>query len=125
MQASWLGFVSIALKAAMKYNVAAEPPVLKSLVDDALRLEKNNLKDDFFGFSAYVAEQTEICELFYPLRSVPRVPKRTLSGRIPSNQRTPELLHHPVRDLWKRKRPSNYRFASTRSASLSTFSRNA
>ncbi len=32
-------------------------------------MEKNHLKDDFFGFSAYLAEQAEICESFHPLPS--------------------------------------------------------
>ncbi len=45
-------FVETAPKAAIKHLVAVlQPPVLKSRVEDALRLEKNDVKDDSFGFS--------------------------------------------------------------------------
>ncbi len=51
-------YISTAPKAAIKHIIAAQPPARKSRIADALRLEKTNLKDDFFGFSAYVAERT-------------------------------------------------------------------
>ncbi len=50
-------FVSTAPKAGIKHIIAAQPPARKSRIADALRLEKNNLKDEVFGFSTYVAEQ--------------------------------------------------------------------
>ena len=63
-------FVNTAPKAAVKHLVAVlQPPALKSRVEDALQLEKNHLKSDFFGFATYLAEQAEICESFHPLRS--------------------------------------------------------
>ncbi len=41
-------------KPLIKHLVAVfQPPALKSRVEDALRLEKNDLKDDFFGFADF------------------------------------------------------------------------
>ncbi len=61
----------------MKHIIAVlQPPALKSRAEDALRLEKNHLKDELFGFSAYLAEQAEICESFHPLRSYGVAEKR-------------------------------------------------
>ncbi len=66
---SW-DFVKTSPKAAITHIIAVlQPPALKSRIGDALRLEKNHLKDDLFGFSAHLAEQAEICESFHPLRS--------------------------------------------------------
>ncbi len=74
-------FANTAPKAAVKHIVAVlQPPALKSRVEDALRLEKNHLKDEFFGFSEYLAEQAEICESFHPLRSY-RASQKDVRGK--------------------------------------------
>lgn len=51
-------FVEKAQKAAVKDIVAVlQPPLLKMPIEDALRLEKNELKDDFFGFLDSLADK--------------------------------------------------------------------
>ena len=62
-------FIDKAQKAAVKHLTAVlEPPQLKSRVEDALRLEESDLKDDFFGFVEFLANEAEVCERFQPLR---------------------------------------------------------
>ncbi len=69
-------FVEKAPKAAIKHLVAVlQPPVLKSRDEDALRLEKNDLKDDFFGFADFLADEAEVCEKYHPLRAYRSSPK--------------------------------------------------
>ncbi len=68
--------VEKAPKAAIKHLVAVlQPPALKSRVEDALRLEKNDLKDDFFGFADFLADEAEVCEKYHPLRAYRSSPK--------------------------------------------------
>ncbi len=56
-------FVKKAPKAAIKHLIAfLQPNTLKSRVEDALRLEKNDFKDDFFGFTDSLADEAEVCE---------------------------------------------------------------
>lgn len=53
----------------MKHLVAVLQPLqLKSAVEDALRLEKSDLKDEFFGIVYFFSDEAEICERFQPLR---------------------------------------------------------
>ncbi len=62
-------FLKNAPKAAVKDILAVlQPPALNSHVEDALLLEKNHLEDDFFRFSASLAEKAEVREAFHPLR---------------------------------------------------------
>ncbi len=62
-------FVDNAPKSSIKHIFAVlQPPALKSGLEDALRLKKNHFKNDFFGFSAYLAEEAAICESFHQLR---------------------------------------------------------
>ena len=61
-------FFEKAQKAAVEHITAVlQPPQLKNLVEDALRLDKGDLNDDFYGFCNFVAEQAEVCERFHPL----------------------------------------------------------
>ncbi len=69
-------FVEKSPKAAIKHLVAVlQPPALKSRVEDALRLEKNDLKDDFFGFADFLADEAKVCEKYHPLRAYRSSPK--------------------------------------------------
>ncbi len=69
-------FVEKALKSAIKHLVAVlQPPVLKSRVEDALRLEKNDLKDDFFSFADFLTDEAEVREKYHPLRAYRSSPK--------------------------------------------------
>ncbi len=57
-------------KAAIKHLISVlQPPALKTRVEDALRLEKNDLKDGFFGFADFLADEAEVCEKYHPLRT--------------------------------------------------------
>ncbi len=63
-------FVSTAPKTAVKpIIVVIQPPALKSLVEDALRLGKTHLKDDFFGIFRLPGRAIRDVREFYPLRS--------------------------------------------------------
>ena len=62
-------FYENAQKAAIKQVCALlQPPELKNRVQDALKLEKNYLEDDFFAVMEYLAEEAAVCERFKPLR---------------------------------------------------------
>ena len=63
-------FYENAQKAAIKQICSVlQPPELKTRVQDAIKLEKYYLEDDFFGFMEYLQEEAAICERFKPLRS--------------------------------------------------------
>ncbi len=86
-------FINTAPKAAIKHIIAVlQPPALRSRFEDALRLEKNHLKYDFFGFSAYLAEQAMICESFYPLRSY-RASQKDFRGKKKEGHRSSCTIH--------------------------------
>jgi len=71
-------FVETAPRAAVKHILSViQPPELKSRLHNALKLEKNELEDDFFGFCNYLQEQSEICEQFHPLRKYRSNPKNS------------------------------------------------
>ena len=62
-------FFETAQKAAIKHLCAVlQPPELKTRVVDALKLEKHDLEEDFFGFVEFLADEAEVCEKFRPLR---------------------------------------------------------
>ena len=72
-------FYENAQKAAIRQIIAVlQPPELKSRVQDSIKLEKNYLEDDFFGFMEYLAEEAVVCERFKPLRSSPGKPKNSV-----------------------------------------------
>lgn len=61
-------FIDDAKKAAVKpLLAAAQPPLLKTRIDDALQLEKNSKKSDFFGFCNVLADKAETCERYQSL----------------------------------------------------------
>jgi len=69
-------FVETAPKAAVRHILSViQPPELKNRLHNALKLEKNDLEDDFFGFCRFLQEQSEICEQFHPLRKYRSNPK--------------------------------------------------
>ncbi len=69
-------FVEKAPEAAIKHVVAVlQPPAFKSRVQEALRLEKNDLKDDFFSFADFLADEAEVCGNYHPLRAYRSSPK--------------------------------------------------
>ncbi len=43
--------------------------------EDALRLQKNDLTDDFFDFSDLLADEAEVCQKYHPLRAHRSSPK--------------------------------------------------
>ena len=63
-------FYDNAQKTAMKHICSVlQPPELKSGIEDALKLGKNELEQDFFGYADFLADEAEICENFRPLRA--------------------------------------------------------
>ncbi|CAN8068627.1 unnamed protein product [Agarophyton chilense] len=99
-------FVDKAPKAAVRHILAVvEPPELKIRLHDALKLEKSELEDDFFGFCEFLQEEAEICERFHPLckfRTSPKPvsPKKTTktsgsSGASSSNNPRPRRILPP------------------------------
>ncbi len=63
-------FANNAPEVTIKHIIAMLlPPALKPRVEDTLLLEKNNPKEDFSGFSDYLAENAEIHESFHLLNS--------------------------------------------------------
>ncbi len=74
-------FVNTALKAAINHIIAVlQPLALKPRVEDALPLKKNYLMNDFFEFSACLAEQAKICQSFHQLRSY-RASQKDVHGK--------------------------------------------
>ncbi len=58
-----LAFDEKATKAAIEHLVAVlQPQALKARVGDAVRIEKNDLKDYFFGSAGFTADEAKICE---------------------------------------------------------------
>ncbi len=60
-------FVEKARKRFINHLVAVvQPPALKSRVEDALRLEKCDVKEDFFSSAEFLADEAEVCEKYHP-----------------------------------------------------------
>ena len=69
-------FVEEAPEAAVQHLIAVlQPPALKSLVEDALKLTRRGLKEDFFGFASFLADEAEMCEKYHPLQAYRASPK--------------------------------------------------
>lgn len=65
---SWK-FIDTIPKAAIKYIISVlKPPRLKSRIEDALQLERSDLKSDYFGFMEFLADKAAIFEEVQPLR---------------------------------------------------------
>lgn len=71
-------FIETSQKAAIKHIISVlRPAGLKQRMQDALELEKADLKHDYFGFMDFLAEKAEIFEEVQPLRDIPRNPGRS------------------------------------------------
>ena len=63
-------FVETSQKAAIKHVISVlQPPNLRNRVEDALQLERADLKNDYFGFMDFLAGKAEIFERVQTLRS--------------------------------------------------------
>ena len=71
-------FVENSPKAAIKHIISVlQPPGLKARMNDALALERTDLKSDYFGFMEFLADKAEIFEEVIPL-------KKTFKNRPPA-----------------------------------------
>lgn len=74
-------FVEKAPKAAVKHILSVlQPQALKKRIEDALQIEKHDLKADFFGFTEFLAIEAEVCEKFQP-RSIYRATAKGQNGK--------------------------------------------
>lgn len=84
-------FVEKAPKAAIKHIISiVQPPRLKTRMEDALQLERSDLKYDYFGFMEYLAEKAEIFEEVTPLREFRKSGDPPKPTRRPTNDRPPK-----------------------------------
>ena len=89
-------FIDNAPKAAIKHIISVlQPPRLRTRMEDALQLERADLKDDYFGFMEFLGEKAEIFEEVQPLREYlnakrPRdLPKKNGKSVLPSKPGSP------------------------------------
>lgn len=85
-------------KAAIEHIISAlQPPALKTIMQDALRLEKTSLQNDYKGFMKYLGEKSIVYEEAQPLReyrqssSKPRAPPNAAEKQtVPSSDKKKE-----------------------------------